>query len=42
MAQASATKQDCSVGQLVKVVGRESIIIDVVPATTPNPTNKPA
>ena len=41
-AQASTTKHDISVGQLVKVVGRESIIIDVVPATTPNPTNKPA
>lgn len=41
-AQASTTKHDISVGQLVKVVGRESIIIDVVPATTPDPANKPA
>lgn len=32
-AQASTTHQDIPVGALVKVKGRESIIIDVVPAT---------
>lgn len=33
-AQASTTLVDIPVGALVKVTGRESIIIDVVPATT--------
>ncbi len=33
-AQASSTHHDIPVGALVKVTGRESIIIDVVPATT--------
>lgn len=41
-AQASTTPADIPAGALVKVTGRESIIIDVVPATAaPNPM-KPA